>query len=420
MSRIKIPDIFQPLFKPKRYKVLSGGRGSGKTETVARYLLIASMQSKERILCTRELQASISDSVYKTLKDIVELYDMPYFDITQTSIKNVLTGSEFIFKGLRHNINEIKSTKGITKVWCEESQSLSKASLDILLPTIREEGSELIFTFNRLNDLDPVYEMFCLNKNDDVWYLHTTFEDNPFFPEVLDKERLRCLEERPEDYPHIWLGEPISQSDKAILSRIAINDAMNRQVDSEGAYQIGADIGRFGSDISAIYKRKGLKIIDSRFLDRKDNVVVANEIKELAGRDKKMLIKVDATGVGGGVCDILRADGYNVVDINFGASPKDKDKYNNLISEAWFHFKEIINEVEIPNDDELKNELATREWKVDNKGRRCVESKDDYKKRGYKSPNKADAILITFYDPDDVCPQIVDIGVGWKKSIKNI
>jgi len=138
-EKIQIPKVFKDIFEPKRYKILSGGRGSAKSESVARYLLICAMQRKERILCTREYQVSISDSVHRVLKDIIEQYELPYFEITNNSIRNKSTGSEFIFKGLKHNINEIKSMQGITKVWIEEAQSISKQSLDVLIPTIRKE-----------------------------------------------------------------------------------------------------------------------------------------------------------------------------------------------------------------------------------------------------------------------------------------
>jgi phage terminase large subunit-like protein len=206
--KIQLPKVFQKIFEPKRYKVLSGGRGSGKSMSVAIYLLVRASQSKVRILCSRELMNSISDSVYKILCDLVEIYKMPFFEITQNSLRHTKTGSEFIFKGLRHNVMEIKSMQGIDIAWQEEAQALTKESLDILIPTIRNPNSELIFTFNRLELDDPVFELFCKNEDPEVWYCHSTYKDNKFFPNVLELERQRCLRENPQDYDHIWLGEP--------------------------------------------------------------------------------------------------------------------------------------------------------------------------------------------------------------------
>jgi phage terminase large subunit-like protein len=208
MKEIDIPRAYLPILEPRRYKVLSGGRGSGKSFIVALYLLIRATRENIRILCTREIQNSISDSVHKILCDLIEEYEFPNFEITQNSIRNLASKSEFIFKGLRHNVMEIKSMQGVNISWQEEAQTLSKESIDILVPTIREENSELIFTFNRVTQEDAVWKMFCENPTDDTWYLHTTFEDNPFFPNVLEAERLKCLNNSPADYAHIWLGEP--------------------------------------------------------------------------------------------------------------------------------------------------------------------------------------------------------------------
>lgn len=207
-KKIQIPKCYEPLFLPKRYKALSGGRGSAKSESVARALVILGSKQKEFILCTRELQNSIEDSVHKTIKTVIEEHELPHFRIYNSYIENYQTGTEFIFKGIRHNVQEIKSTKGVTKCWVEEAHSITKDSLDILLPTIREPNSEIWFTYNRLMVLDPVHAMFGIKPRSDTFYLHTTFRDNIFFPDVLEAERLYCLSQSSSDYDHIWEGEP--------------------------------------------------------------------------------------------------------------------------------------------------------------------------------------------------------------------
>ena len=286
---------------------------------------------------------------------------------------------------------------------CEEAQSVSKRSLDILIPTvIRNKDFKLLFSYNRFLDNDPVHN---LTKIYDCLKIKSTIYDNPFINDEMLAEAERMKEQNYNDWMHIYDGEPINQTDKAILSRESIQLAMSRAANDEGQIEIGADIARFGVDRTTIYKRKGWKVIDFEDYEKKDNVEIADFIEKMADDDKKIMIKIDATGVGGGVADILRSRGYkNIVDINFGASAKDKDKYPNLISEAWFEFSDIIDKVEIPNDEELKHELATREWKMDSKGRRIVESKDDYKKRGNRSPDKADGLLICFYEPPNNKP----------------
>ena len=136
---ITVPVKFKELWKERRYKVLYGGRGSGKTHAVAVYLVVQSLLNKERILCTREIQKSIKESVYEVLvQKISKLGLEKYFNITESKITNV-SGSEFIFAGLRTNVESIKSMEGITKCWIEEAQTISRNSLDVLIPTIRKE-----------------------------------------------------------------------------------------------------------------------------------------------------------------------------------------------------------------------------------------------------------------------------------------
>ena len=116
--------------------------------------------------------------------------------------------------------------------------------------------------------------------------------------------------------------------------------------------------------------------------------------------NKDIEIRVDDTGVGGGVTDEMMKRGYkNIIAINFGGTPSDKDKYPNWISEAWFHFSGIMTQVQLPFDSDLLMELTTRQWHQDNKGKRKVESKDDYKKRGFRSPDLADACIICYSLP---------------------
>ena len=142
--------------------------------------------------------------------------------------------------------------------------------------------------------------------------------------------------------------------------------------------------------------RKGLKIVDSRTLRKADTVEVAQEIMTMAG-DKKPRINIDDTGVGGGVTDHLMHKGYNVNPVNFGSNAIDNDKFANTISEMWFHFKDIIDTIQLPDDTTLMEELTDRYYSFDSKERKKIESKDDYKKRNGKSCDKADAALLCYY-----------------------
>lgn len=403
--RIKFLSQYRELFNEDwRNIVFYGGRGSGKSQHVALALLLRGRTKKHLILCTRELQNTIADSVHALLAKLIDQYGFTDYEVTDKVIRNTLTGTRFIFKGLRHNANEIKSTDGITISWVEEAQSISEDSLKVLAPTVRDTGSQLIFTFNRLNELDPVYVRYVMNVPAKTYHRQVNYdvlERAGLLPDGLRLE-LEADKANPATFAHVWLGEPVSQSDNAILGRGAVLQAMQRKVSDEGAIEIGADIARMGDDRTVLTKRKGLKLIETKTYTKLRTTEVCDRIEDFAGKDKNLLIKVDDTGVGGGVTDELLKRGYNVMAINFGSKPNDPDKYPNLISEAWFYLASIIDEIQLDMSTDLLMELSNRLWKMDSKGRRGVESKDDYKKRGYRSPDLADALILCFYTPQPV------------------
>lgn len=402
---VEIPKEFKEGFNPKwRNIVFYGGRGSTKSHSVARILLLKARQSKRRQLCTREFQNSIEESSYQLLVDLINLYKMTDFTYTKNEIINKITGSNIIFKGLKKGtVNSIKSLEGIDDVWVEEAQAVSEESLEILSPTVRKEGSQLYFTYNRILELDPVHVKYVINPPPNTYSKLVNYDvavNSGFFPEVLRVEMEHDKKNNPSIFAHKWLGEPMSQVDDAIIGRDAILKAMSREVNPEGAIQIGVDVARMGNDRTELVKRKGLKEIERETYSKLRTTEVCDKVEAFADFDKSILIKVDDTGLGGGVTDDLIRRGYNVMAINFGAKPNDPDKYPNLISEAWFYMAEIMDSVQLVQDNDLLMELSSRKWVMDNKGRRGVESKDNYKKRGYRSPDKADATILCFYTPD--------------------
>jgi len=401
-TKIQLPTEYKELFNPKwRYILYYGGRGSLKSHSVARALLLRGREQKLRILCTREIQKTIDDSVLKLLKDLIIQYGLDDYAVTQKTIRNTKTGTEFIFAGIRLNVTEIKSMEGIDICWVEEAQSITEESLDVLTPTIRKEGSQIIFTYNRVNELDPVHVRYVMNQPEGAYSLKVNYdvaERLGWLPDVLKLE----LEEDRKDpvlFAHKWLGEPIGQAEKSIVARDAILSAMDRSVEPDGKTIVGADIARMGNDRTVFWKRKGLKTISHEIHSKLRTTEVCDALERFIDFDKTVEVKIDDTGVGGGVTDEMIKRGYEVVAINFGAKPGDPDKYPNLISEAWFHMANIISDTELPMHSDLLMELSTRQWKQDTRGRRAVESKGEYKKRGFRSPDIADACIICYYEP---------------------
>lgn len=218
-AKIVIPPAFSDIFKPYRFKVYYGGRGGAKSHALARALVALAMQSQKRILCARELQNSIGDSVHKLLADIIAENGLaPLFDVQKATIRCTATGSEFIFKGLKYNSTEIKSTEGIDICWVEEAEKVSDASWEMLIPTVRKPFSEIWVTFNTKALTDPTYQRFVVNKDADMLVKKVSWRDNPFFPAVLELERQRLEKSDPEAYAHVWEGEPDTRRNGAIYA----------------------------------------------------------------------------------------------------------------------------------------------------------------------------------------------------------
>jgi len=213
------PKKLLPLFEPRRYKVLYGGRGSGKSWGVARALLLQCVQQPLRVLCAREIQRTIADSVHRLLSDQIAALELDwFFTITDGAIKGN-NGSEFLFTGLRAmDAAKIKSYEGIDVAWVEEAQVVSKKSWDILIPTIRAEGSEIWVTFNPEMDSDDTYKRFVVNPPPDAWVQKLSYADNKWFPEVLDRERLHQRQVDPVSYENVWEGQCKSVVDGAIYA----------------------------------------------------------------------------------------------------------------------------------------------------------------------------------------------------------
>ncbi len=215
--RAEFPAKLRPLFEPMRYKCLHGGRGGGKSWAAARALLLMASEDSLRILCAREVQKSMRDSVHRLLKDqIVELGLTDEFEVLDTEIRGA-NGSLFVFTGLlAHTIDSIKSFEGCNIVWVEEAHAVSKRSWDVLIPTIRAPGSEIWMTLNPEMDTDETWQRFIATPSPDTWVCQVNWRDNPWFPTVLEAERLKSKALDPDGYENIWEGKPRRVAEGAI------------------------------------------------------------------------------------------------------------------------------------------------------------------------------------------------------------
>lgn len=204
----------------RRYYVAYGGRGSAKSWSFARALVLQSIADPLRVLCAREVMRTIEESVHKLIADqIADLNAGLYFDVKDSYIAGV-NGAEFSYAGLRQqDATKIKSFEGADVCWVEEAQSVVKKSWDILIPTIRAPDSEIWATFNPELDTDDTYTRFVVNPPPNAWVQKVNWQDNPWFPAVLEAERLHMLRTDPEQYRHVWDGEPKTVVEGAIYAR---------------------------------------------------------------------------------------------------------------------------------------------------------------------------------------------------------
>lgn len=241
------------LTTPSRYKCFYGGRGSAKSWTIARYIVLQMMTAKHLVLCCREFQNSISDSVHRLISDQVDMLGFAaWFDITQTSIKCRLTGSECIFKGLRRSIQEIKSTEGATICWVEEAASVSEDSWLILDPTIRREGAVILISFNTDSIDDPTYKRFVVSPPPDCITTKVGWQDNPWFPSNQDKIRQHMLNSDPDAYDWVWEGHARKINEAAIFKGNYVIEGFETP-EVVDRFFFGADWG-FANDPTALVR----------------------------------------------------------------------------------------------------------------------------------------------------------------------
>jgi len=219
LAEVEFPLKLQGLFKKSRYKIYWGGRGGAKSWGIARALIILGTKKPLRILCAREFQTSIKDSVHKLLSDqVVALGLTEFYEVIDRTIRGK-NGTEFNFVGLKNNVANVKSYEGVDICWVEEAQTVSARSWDVLVPTIRKEGSEIWVSFNPELESDATYQRFILNPPENAIVQKINWSDNPWFPETLNMERMTLKNRDPEAYNTVWEGLCRQTVDGAVFAR---------------------------------------------------------------------------------------------------------------------------------------------------------------------------------------------------------
>lgn len=399
-ERERVSPKLEAFRQPKRIKGCQGGRGAGaKSWSIASLIIQRGNYERIQVACLREVQLTLEESVWKLLKETIERLGYSGWVVTKEYIDCPRTGTHIIFRGASDlTADQLKSLEGFDIIWFEEAQRATASTLDVLFPTLRKPGSEFWFSMNPDEEVDPIIAK-TLGRDDLVLIdLLPGKADNPWWTAELQKEMDEDFKRDPDLAEHVWNGKPRAQGDRAIMRRVDIRAAMDRELpdDPEGVIELGIDVARFGDDDSVIYKRRGFKVVEERVFHGADTQLVARTAWDMAGRDPQVRIKVDDDGVGGGVTDKLRDLGSeSVIPVHNGSAPANDKLYTTAADEQWFTFP--LDRVDIPNDERLMQELSGRTFKYTPDDRKKIEAKADYKKRYGKSPDKADALLLCFY-----------------------
>jgi phage terminase large subunit len=400
----------------KRYRVLYGGRASGKSHEFATMLVILSAIKPLKILCTRAFQNKIKDSVKSLLEEKISTLKLEHlFKVERNSIRSAV-GSEFLFYGLARNTQEIKSLEGVDICYIEEGQYITKEMWDILVPTIRKDRSEIWVSFNPLLVTDFIYNYFVLNAPDNAIVLKINYNNNPF----LSKTMLEEIESKKGDYDfrHIYLGEPKSDAQNSIIKGDWIKKAFIDEATIKKGGVIGVDIADGGEDTNAISV-----VVDNKLIyieefksERGDFSKLSNRVISLISEYRCSVVVFDSVGVGAGFGAILRNNlsehkksGVVVKEFIAGAKVSgssvlkryigDRDKFTNIKAQMWVYLGELLKREEFkikssPLNNKLLLELTAPQL-VEKEGRKlAVESKESMKKRGVNSPNLADSLII--------------------------
>lgn len=386
-------------------KGVRGGRGAGAKSWGFTSLLVQELNYfPHRMACLREIQKTLEESAYELIEKTVNRLGYSGWTFTNDSI-NSPVGSHIIFKGLKdlRASRNIKGLEGFTRFFVEEADPLSNDSWDFLLPTLfRNKGAKLYFCYNPEMELDPVtvkiWNMFQHEKYSLLIECMPEGIDNPWWNEKaqLLSDKMRQVD--PDLWSHVYGGQPSSQLQNAALPRYLIRQAMDRNIkEPVGSEEIGCDPADEGDDKTQIYRRKGLKIIEKKELRKMDGTYIGNEIGAMINHRPNVPIKVDTTGIGVSTRDRLRQLELKVIPIHWANNAIKDDEYPDIVSEMWFEFLKILPELDIPDDPELMSDLSGRLYTYDKRGRREIESKKKFKERHGRSPDKGDALLLTYY-----------------------
>ncbi len=411
-SLLNIPPKLLPVvenFRGYRYFLLEGGRGSGKSHTVARFLLYIAEHRTVRIVCGREIQANIEESVYTLLCDLIVENNLA-FDIQAKKIVHKITGSTFKFKGFREQgAVSIKGVEGCDILWIDEAQSITKTTLDIIVPTvIRKESAKLFFTMNRYLMDDAVPELLIGDR--ECLHVSVNYFENPFCSLAIKNAAETMRIKRLKEYNHIYLGHPLASSSDYLFNHQKLREAYDIRPFGEllsGRQRVmGIDFAAQGDDqcVATVLDRMSNQhwsLAERIPWDEPDTMVSVGKIVHLIGIHKPDVTVLDVGGLGKPVFDRLIEVGMKIEPFDGGSTKGvETDHYANIRSQSYHTLRDWFDSgflcIDKNKDMEVIKQLEKIKMKYRSNGVRVIQDKLEMKKApplgaGY-SPDDADSL----------------------------
>ena len=433
---------------PARNRILHGGRASSKSWDAAGFATFLTDNYRLRVLCVRQFQNKIEESVYTLLKTQIDRFRLSSrFNVQEKKIIHRVTGSEFMFYGLWRSIDEIKSLEGIDILWIEEGHNLTEEQWKVLEATIRKSGSQVWIIFNPRLATDFVYKRFVTKPPRDTIVRQINYTENPFLSETMLRIIDEAKEEDFENYEHIYLGVPLQDDDTVIIKRSWIMASIDAHkalgFEASGSKRVGFDVADSGNDKCAnVFSHGSVVSWADEWKAGEDELLKSCSRTYNAAKERGASVTYDSIGVGAGsgakfaeINQARRDQGENFMvnyekfnaggvvhdpDVEYQPGITNKDMFSNIKAQAWWtladRFRNTFNAVrrgekfsddqmisissECPHLEKLIDELSTPMRDYDQNGRVKVESKKDLAKREVASPNLADAFVMCFAPGD--------------------
>lgn len=404
---LNIPQKLLPVlleFNKTLLKLIEGGRGSGKTQSIGRIILYIAEHRKVRVCCGRVIKDSVKHSVLQLFKELIEEYNLD-FDISENQITHRRTGSVIFFKGFREQeIVNIKGLEGVDILWIDEAETVTKRALDIIVPTIRKPNSVIIFTMNRYIKSDAVYN-YCISRQN-CQHIHINYFENPFCPQKLIDEANECKRLNMADYNHIWLGLPLEQGSDYLVSSERIEQAQKltwNDEDHPNHKVMALDLSASGGDlcVAKLLIQRSMTVwedAETVTWSEADTDITKGKAINLYNKWKPDFLIGDADGLGYPIMFSLKNALDNVIMFR-GAMKSKSDSTGNARADGYMALKSMLehNFLKISCQNTARQvEYMKIKYKAQS-GAVYILDKKELRKEHNESPDFADTLMMAIY-----------------------